>query len=152
VSAYGHGKKYLPEPIPAGSVMMDGFSVEYIYQNDMHLDYSQLYLHPRSLKMLKNNMWFIVFGEKGALEVSYDSWTFHEMYGEREPVSYQPPSDKEEDLTVEAHNDFFSAIRESRKPLADIEIAATAALTAIMGREAIYKRRMVTWDEMGVTI
>ena len=31
-------------------------------------------------------------------------------------------------------------------------VAATAALTAIMGREAIYKRRMVTWKELGVTV
>lgn len=45
-SAYGHGKKYFPKPMPAGTLMMDGFSVEYIYDNDMHLDYSQLYLHP----------------------------------------------------------------------------------------------------------
>ena len=44
------------------------------------------------------------------------------------------------------------AIRENRKPAADITVAATAALTSIMGREAIYQRRMVTWDEMGVSV
>ena len=32
--------------------MMDGFCVEYIYDNDVHLDYSQLYMHPRTLKDL----------------------------------------------------------------------------------------------------
>jgi hypothetical protein len=47
---------------------------------------------------------------------------------------------------------FYSAIRENRKPVADIKVAATAALTAIMGREAIYRRRMVTWKELGVEV
>jgi len=150
VSAYGHGKRYLPEPKPAGTVMMDGFSVEYIYQNDMHLDYSQLYLHPRALKKLPNGMWFVIYGEKGAIELDYGSWTFYDMCGDAEPVEHK--GDDDIDLTDEAHNDFVRAIREGRKPLAGIETAAIAALTGIMGREAIYQRRMVTWDEMGVAL
>ena len=150
VSVYGHGKRYLPQPIPAGTVMMDGFSVEYIYQNDMHLDYSQLYLHPRKLKKLPNGMWFIVYGEKGAIELDYGSWTFYDIYGDAEPVEHK--GEEGVDLTELAHNDFLRAIRENRKPIADIEMAAVAALTGIMGREAIYRRRMVTWDELGVAV
>ena len=150
VSVYGHGKRYLPETIPAGTVMMDGFSVEYIYRNDMHLDYSQLYLHPRALRKLPNGMWFVIYGEKGTIELDYSSWIFYEIYGDSEPVEHQAPEGI--DLTEAAHNDFVRAIRENRRPVADIEVAATAALTSIMGREAIYQRRMVTWDEMGVSI
>ena len=150
VSAYGHGKRYLPEPMPAGKVMMDGFSVEYIYQNDMHLDFSQLYLHPRKLKNLANGQWFVVYGEKGAIEMTHRSWTFYDMYGDAEPVEHK--AEEGLDLTVAAHSDFLRAIREDRKPAADIETAAIAALTGIMGREAIYKRRMVTWDELGVEV
>ena len=148
-SSYGHGKRYLPEPMPAGKVMMDGFSVEYIYQNDMHLDYSQLYLHPRKLEKLPNGMWFVVYGEKGAIELNYGSWTFYDMHGDAEPVEHAA---EDIDLTEAAHNDFLRAIREGRKPVADIETAAIAALTGIMGRESIYQRRMVTWDELGVSI
>ena len=148
-SSYGHGKRYLPEPMPAGKVMMDGFSVEYIYQNDMHLDYSQLYLHPRKLKKLPNGMWFVVYGEKGAIELNYGSWTYYDMHGDAEPVEHAA---EDIDLTEAAHNDFLRAIREGRKPVADIETAAIAALTGIMGRESIYQRRMVTWDELGVSI
>ena len=150
VSVYGHGKRYLPEPMPAGTVMMDGFSVEYIYRNDMHLDYSQLYLHPRALKRLPNGMWFVVYGEKGTIELDYSSWTFYDIYGDSAPVEHQAPEGI--DLTEAAHNDFVRAIRENHRPVADIDVAATAALTSIMGREAIYQRRMVTWDEMGVSI
>ena len=150
VSVYGHGKRYLPEPMPAGTVMMDGFSVEYIYDNDMHLDYSQLYLHPRALKILPNGMWFVIYGEKGTIELDYSSWTFYDIYGDSEPVEHKGVEGL--DLTKEAHNDFVRAVRENRRPIADIEVAATAALTSIMGREAIYQRRMVTWDEMGVAL
>ena len=150
VSVYGHGKRYLPEPMPAGTVMMDGFSVEYIYNNDMHLDYSQLYLHPRALKILPNGMWFVIYGEKGTIELDYSSWTFYDIYGDSEPVEHKGVEGL--DLTEEAHNDFVRAVRENRRSIADIEVAATAALTSIMGREAIYQQRMVTWDEMGVAL
>ena len=49
--------------------MQLGRSKEYIFENDMHLDYSQLYLHPRSLKGLANGQWYMVFGEKGAIDL-----------------------------------------------------------------------------------
>jgi hypothetical protein len=51
-----------------------------------------------------------------------------------------------------AMSDFLACIREGRQPYADVRIAATAALTAIMGREAIYQKRLVTWRELGVTV
>jgi len=146
-SAFGHGKKYFPKPIPAGTLMMDGFSVEYIYQNDMHLDYSQLYLHPRSLKELANGQWYMIFGEKGAINLEKGLFYQHGSDDVRQLISPELVKGGED-----AMGEFYRAIREKRKPVADITVAATAALTAIMGREAIYKRRMVTWKELGVTV
>ena len=145
-SAYGHGKKYLPTPAPAGSAFMDGFSVEYIYDNDMHLDYSQLYLHPRSLRELANGQWYIIYGEKGAVNLT--KGILYPFEGESRELI--PASDRGEKENAMA--DFFACIRENRKPFAGIEVAATAALTAILGREAIYRRRMVTWKELGVEV
>ena len=52
VAAFGHGMKYFPQPRWAGREMMDGFSVEYVYLNGIHLDYSQLYMHPRGLRRM----------------------------------------------------------------------------------------------------
>jgi myo-inositol 2-dehydrogenase/D-chiro-inositol 1-dehydrogenase len=146
-SAFGHGKKYFPKPIPAGTLMMDGFSVEYVYENDMHLDYSQLYLHPRSLKELANGQWYIVFGEKGAINLEKGLFYQHGSDEVRELIA---PALR--DASEDAMTQFYRAIRENRKPVADVTVAATAALTAIMGREAIYRRRMVTWKELGVTV
>jgi myo-inositol 2-dehydrogenase / D-chiro-inositol 1-dehydrogenase len=149
VSAYGHGKKYLPTPIPAGTQMMDGFSVEYIYDNDAHLDYSQLYLHARGLKTLPNGQWYMIFGDKGTVHLTHDDALFYPMQGgEAQPLISAEIKAKKEN----AMEEFFACIRENRKPFADIRVAATAALTAILGREAIYKRRSMAWKELGVTI
>jgi len=148
VSAYGHGKKYFPQPIPAGTQMMDGFSVEYIYENDVHLDYSQLYMHPRGMKELSNGQWYIAFGDKGAVNVS--KGLYYPMHATGEPKDLLTPelrSSKER-----AMEDFFACILEKRQPFADIKVAATAALTAILGREAIYRRRSVDWKDLGVTL
>jgi len=147
VSAYGHGKKYFPKPIPAGTLMMDGFSVEYIYDNDVHLDYSQLYMHPRSLKVLRGGQWYIIFGSKGAVDLTEGI-----LYplDTSDPVQLMNPQDRGE--KENATSEFYACIRENRKPFADVKVAATAALTAIMGREAIYRRRSVTWKELGVSV
>ena len=48
--------------------------------------------------------------------------------------------------------EFFACIRENRRPFADVQVGATAALTTIMGREAIYSGRSVTWDELGYSL
>ena len=147
-SAYGHGKKYLPLPSkPAGTAFLDGFTVDYIYENGMNLSYSQLYLHPRSLKELRGGQWYYVFGEKGTIEIN--SGTFFPMH-ETEPKKFFTP--EIEKARENATEEFFACIREKRLPFADITVAATAALTAIMGREAIYKKRMVTWKELGVQV
>jgi predicted dehydrogenase len=149
-SAYGHGKLYLPKPIPAGTLMMDGFDVEYIYQNDMHAQYTQLYLHPRAMKEVPNGQWYIIHGEKGAVFFTHDKATFYDMYGDSEPLELVPKDMQEaEDFAM---SDFYGCIREKRLPFADVKVGAVGALTAIMGREAIYKRRMVTWKELGVEV
>ncbi|MBC7926207.1 MAG: Gfo/Idh/MocA family oxidoreductase [Bryobacteraceae bacterium] len=147
VSAYGHGKKYFPKPIPAGTEMMDGFSVEYIYQNDVHVDYSQLYMHPRLLKVLAGGQWYMVFGSKGTVDLT--EGVLYPLDGSK-PVQLIRPEQRGEEEN--ATSEFYACIREGRKPFADVKIAATAALTAILGREAIYKRRSVTWDELGVQV
>jgi predicted dehydrogenase len=159
VSAYGHGKKYFPTPIPPGTVMMDGFGVQYIYENDIHCDYSQLTFHPRNLKTLPSGMWYTVFGEKGSVYLTHSNATFYDIYGEQErdilseskeqTEKQKQRGNREGDTAI---NEFFACIRENRQPFADIKVAAVAALTAIMGREAIYKGRSVTWKELGVTV
>ncbi len=150
VSAYGHGKKYYPNPIPAGTLMMDGFSVEYIYENDIHLDYSQLYMHPRGLRVLPNNQWYVVFGQTGAVHLTHENGGV--LYSGTGGDGRDLITPEQKALKEDAMSQFYACVRENRKPFADITVAATAALTAILGREAIYRRRSVDWKELGVTL
>jgi myo-inositol 2-dehydrogenase / D-chiro-inositol 1-dehydrogenase len=149
VSAYGHGKKYFPRPIPPGTVMMDGFSVSYIYENDMHCDYSQISFHPRNLKTLPSGMWYTIFGETGSVYMTHSTAQFFDIHGEGEPRNLLPVGSGESET---ATADFYNCIREKRTPFADVRVGAVAALTAIMGREAIYKGRSVTWKELDVEV
>ena len=149
VAAFGHGMKYFPQPRWAGSVMMDGFSVEYVYLNGIHLDYSQLYMHPRGLHKLANGQWYTVFGQRGALDMTHEGAEYYEMNASsgRDILSPAIKNGKENAMA-----EFMVCIRENRRPFADVNVGATAALTTIMGREAIYKGRSVTWDELGVSL
>jgi hypothetical protein len=70
--------------------------------------------------------------------------------GDSQPLELVPKNLQEaEDFAM---TDFYGCIREKRQPFADVRVGAVGALTAIMGREAIYKRRMVTWKELGVEV
>ena len=146
-SAYGHGKKYFPTPQSAGTLIMDGFCVKYIYDNDMHLDYSQLYMHPRTLKDLPTGQWYFVMGEKGTVDLTKGILYGLDGSEPRPLIPAEQRGEKEDAMTQ-----FFACVRENRQPIADIKVAATAALTAILGREAIYRRKSVTWNELGVEI
>jgi hypothetical protein len=135
--------------MPAGTVMMDGFNVQYVYENETLLDYSQLYMHPRSLKKLASGQWFMIFGETGTMDLGQDTAEFYAMKADapQDLISSEIKAKKEN-----AMSDFLDCIRQRRQPYADIKIAAVAALTTIMGREAIYRKRMYTWQELGVTV
>jgi myo-inositol 2-dehydrogenase/D-chiro-inositol 1-dehydrogenase len=153
VSGYGHGKKYFPQPIPAGTVMMDGFSVEYIYANDMHCDYSQISFHPRTMKQLPGGMWYAVFGEKGSVFMTHEEATFYDLYGRAEPLDMLASlKGGKFNPNYNAVLEFVTCIREKREPFASLQVGAVAALTAIMGRESIYKGRSITWKELGVSL
>ena len=52
------------------------------------------------------------------------------------------------DMTYEAVADFFRCVREGDRPFCDAEVGRSAALTALLGRKAIYERRVVTWEEL----
>jgi myo-inositol 2-dehydrogenase/D-chiro-inositol 1-dehydrogenase len=149
ISAFGHGEKYFGTPMPAGKVMMDGFSVQYVYENETLLDYSQLYMHPRSLKKLPGGQWFMIFGETGTVDLGQETAEFYAMKADapQDLISSELKAKKENSMS-----DFLDCIRQKRQPYADIKIAAVAALTTIMGREAIYRKRMYTWKEMGVSV
>jgi ABC-type thiamine transport system substrate-binding protein len=61
----------------------------------------------------------------------------------------EAPRERGRDAHVAA---FFECIRTGAKPPADLIVGVTGALTAILGREAIYRRRVMEWKELGVEV
>ena len=47
---------------------------------------------------------------------------------------------------------FYDCIRNGTQPAVNINVAAVAALTAILGHEAIYRKRMLSWQDLGVDV
>ncbi|MBI1896090.1 MAG: Gfo/Idh/MocA family oxidoreductase [Acidobacteria bacterium] len=150
VAAFGFGKVYHPKPMAAGTRYMNGYSVMYQYENEVNLTFSEGSLHPAGLKELAGGQWWIVFGEKGAVSVKRGSGLLYDMWAAGEPKQMLTPAQQEN--KENAVEDFFACIREQRQPFADYRVGGCAALTAIMGREAIYRKRMVTWKELGVSV
>jgi myo-inositol 2-dehydrogenase/D-chiro-inositol 1-dehydrogenase len=143
--AAGFGGALLWKNDPPGRTNMDGYTLSYDYANGVKLSFTQTFFHPSGLP--QGGQYTNVFGTKGA--VSLDNGKFYPLEKGAQPVLLSEPQKETDAPHVAA---FFRAIRTGSKPAADMTIGATAALTAIMGREAIYGRKMVTWADLGVTV
>jgi myo-inositol 2-dehydrogenase / D-chiro-inositol 1-dehydrogenase len=144
--AAGFGGTLLWKDDPPGRTNMDGYTLSYDYANGVKMSFTQVFFHPSGLP--GGGQYFYLYTTEGAVDVS--NATFYARGRKAEPVVL---AERGERQRGEAHiAAFFDCIRTGRKPPADIEVAATAALTAIMGREAIYNKRVTTWQEMGVEL
>ncbi len=132
---------------PPGRTNMDGYSLTYEYANGIKMSYSQVFFHPRTLPA--GGQFVHVYTDKGAVDLM--EGTFHSRERGVEPVQFEKADNErpEHDPHIQA---FYESIRTGKKPPADITIGATAALTAIMGREAIYRKRMMHWQELRVAV
>jgi hypothetical protein len=126
---------------------MDGYSLTYEYANGIKMSYSQVFFHPRTLPA--GGQFVHVYTDKGAVDLM--AGTFHSNERNVEPVEFAKPDEErpERDAHIQA---FFESIRTGKQPPADITIGATAALTAILGREAIYRKRVMQWRELQVEV
>lgn len=143
--AAGFGGALVWPNIPPGRTNMDGYTLSYEYANGVKLSYTQVFFHPNG--MPNGGQYFNVFTTEGGVDLM--SSTFYSRERGKKPVVLVPPEKTPDDAHTAA---FFEAIRTGSKPFAGIREGATGALTAIMGREAIYRKKMMTWREMGVDI
>jgi predicted dehydrogenase len=143
--AAGFGGTLLWKNDPPGRTNMDGYSLSYEYANGVKLSFTQTFFHPSGLP--EGGQYTNVYGTKGA--VSLDTCKFYPLAKNAQPVTLSEPQNEKDAPHLAS---FFEAIRTGSKPNADLAIGATAALTAIMGREAIYNRSVVKWADMGVQI
>lgn len=144
--AAGFGGTLLWVDDPPGRTNMDGYTLSYEYPNGVKLSFTQVFFHPPGLP--GGGQYFYVYGSEGAVDVS--AATFYPHGRKAAPkvlVEPQPPASRDPHIAA-----FLEAIRTGAAPPADITIGAAAALTAILGREAIYRRRVMEWKELGVDL
>ena len=80
-------------------------------------------------------------------DIDLDNAMFYPRAKDAQPRQLVEP--RKEDLNQLHIAAFYEAIRTGAKVPAGIVEGATGALTAILGREAIYQRRVMEWREFG---
>jgi myo-inositol 2-dehydrogenase/D-chiro-inositol 1-dehydrogenase len=143
--AAGFGGNLLWKNDPPGRTNMDGYTLSYEYANGVKMSFTQTFFHPSGLPA--GGQFTNLYGTKGA--VSLDTCKFYPMERGAEPVTLSQPVKEDDAPHIAA---FYEAIRSGAKSPADLTVGVTAALTAIMGREAIYGRKVVTWTDLGVSV
>lgn len=144
--AAGFGGVLLWKDDPPGRTNMDGYTLSYEYANGVKLSFTQVFFHPPGLP--GGGQYFYVYGTKGAVDVSASVFYPRERKSAPQKLVETVP-ERKGDAHIAA---FLEAIRTGAPPAADITVGATAALTAILGREAIYGRRVTEWREFEVDL
>ena len=144
--AAGFGGTLLWVNDPPGRTNMDGYTLSYEYANGVKLSFTQLAFHPAGLPF--NGQHTYIYGTEGAVDL--ETATYYPRARDGKPeVLAEPERDARRDAHIAS---FYECIRTGRKPATDITVGATAALTSILGREAIYRKRVMTWQELGVEL
>ena len=121
----------------------DNFSVDFVYDKALHV-----HSMCRQINDCENNVSELIRGTEGFTDASSVIWNPDET------VKYEHPYAVDEDGKnirwdhyTQEHIDLVTAIRTGNQ-IVTAEETAKSNLTAIMGREAAYTGKLVTWEEM----
>jgi myo-inositol 2-dehydrogenase / D-chiro-inositol 1-dehydrogenase len=145
--ACGFGAILMYKNDPPGRTIFDCGTISYDYPGGVKMSFTQNVFHPRRLP--NGNQYIYVYGTKGAIDLMGIP-TMYSLSGDGQPVvlaQKSPPADEYDHMVG-----FFKAIATGSKLPADITIGATAALTAILGHEAMTRQQMVDWSGLGVAL
>jgi predicted dehydrogenase len=121
---------------------MDNYSVIYEFPGDVRLSFSHIFFDPPAFSGIKER----VYGSKGAIDLPTATWT---ELGKKGPITLDVPDAGQADtyLSLAA---FIDNARNRRTPLNSAESARNSTLMAILGRKAIYEKRIVAWEEVDI--
>jgi predicted dehydrogenase len=144
--AAGFGAILLYKNDPPGRTIFDCGSLTFDYPKGIKMSFTQNVFHPRS--MPNGNQYVYVYGTKGAVDLMQTS-TMYPLDREGTPsvLAEKQPEETHAHITA-----FYDCVTKGAKSPADIVVGATAALTSILGHEAMVKEKIVTWSELGVKV
>jgi predicted dehydrogenase len=143
--AAGFGGVTVSPNVPPGRTLMDEYSVSYEYPNGVRMSFTQIEFHPREMPFGGEQTY--VYGTEGAVVI--ETGTFYPR-GDGKPVVLAERTKENREAIHIAK--FYDAILNGTKPETDVVLGAQATLTAILGRESIYREKVVNWKELGVDL
>ncbi|MBI5083275.1 MAG: Gfo/Idh/MocA family oxidoreductase [Acidobacteria bacterium] len=146
VRACGFGGTQLYKNDPPGRTIFDCASLTYEYQNGVKLSFTQNVFHPRT--MPSGGQYIHVYGTKGAVDLMSTA-TLYPLGKEGQPSVLAEKREESRHAHIMA---FYEAITKGTPVPAGIEVGATAALTAILGHEAMVRQTVVNWSDLGVEV
>jgi myo-inositol 2-dehydrogenase / D-chiro-inositol 1-dehydrogenase len=145
VRACGFGATMLYRNDPPGRTIFDCGSLTYDYPSGVKMSFTQNVFHPAA--MPNGNQYVYVYGSKGALDLM--SGTMYPLAKGAPPVVLAPKQQEDQYAHITA---FYDSVAKGVAPPVDVTIGATAALTAILGHEAMVQQKVVAWSELGVDV
>jgi predicted dehydrogenase len=140
--AYGSGGINLYKDVPPGRTTMDNYVLMVEFPDDIRLSFSHIFFDPPGFSGIKER----VYGSNGAIDLATATWIEREKKGE---IKLDVPN-AGGDMNYLSLVDFIENARGRKTPLNSAESARISTLVAMMGRKAIYEKRIVTWQEVDV--
>ena len=125
--------------------LYDMFSVEYVYENGIRTHCTSRLIDGCSYQNIR-----MVYGTKGYTNCVNTIYNLDGTIAWEYP--YPKPEDADQSMAVpdpmvQEHIRLVTAIR-TNKPINDVEQHAQSTLMTIMGREAAYTGKFITWDDI----
>jgi predicted dehydrogenase len=143
--ACGFGGILLYKNDPPGRSIFDCGSLTYDYPNGVKMSFTQNVFHPAS--MPNGNQYVYVYGTKGAVDLILG--TMYSAGRGSGPVRLAPKEQEDPFAHITA---FYDSITRGTPPPVDIKVGATAALTSILGHQAMVQEKVVHWSDLGVEV
>jgi predicted dehydrogenase len=143
--ACGFGGILLYKNDPPGRTIFDCGTLSYDYPG-VKMSFTQNVFHPRG--MPNGNQYVYVYGTKGAVDLMSAPMMYSRTAtGPGVPLAEKGPDDPHAHIRA-----FYASVLNGAKLPADITIGATAALTSILGHQAMTKQQIVEWSDLGVDL
>jgi predicted dehydrogenase len=138
--AMGSGGINLYKDVPPGRTTMDNYSVIYEFPDDVRVTFSHIYFDPPGFAGIKER----VYCAEGAVDLATAKWT---RLGQRGEMQIEVP-DAGQSSDLLSLKAFLDNARGQKQALNNAESALRSSLVSILGRKAIYEKRIVTWQEV----
>jgi myo-inositol 2-dehydrogenase/D-chiro-inositol 1-dehydrogenase len=143
--ACGFGAILMYKDDPPGRTIFDCGSLTFDYPKGVKMSFTQNVFHPAS--MPNGNQYVYIYGTKGAVDLM--NGTMYPPARGAQPVVLAPRQQEDQFAHIAA---FYEAIEKGTPAVVDVKVGATAALTSILGHQAMVQERVVNWADLGVQV